>query len=313
MAVITLARQVGSGGQTIAALLAARLDARVIGRRDLAAAATALGMRLPVAFTEFADEQRLAQVNAGTASPLYFSVGEMEFGDALLGAGARAASERPISFLESLAHERRALMLTVSSLVYSLAAADRVILVGAGSQYLLAGIPGVLRVKIVAPPDVRARRMAGAYGLAPDAARRVVRHGDKEQIEYNRAVFDADWDDPLHWDLIVNSDAIGPETACATILTTLTSEGVIPPISAVYAISLAQAGAINHGLTSAEFRGSWLYATPTAEGITIHGDAATEEQATAALNLVSRHCPSGTVRNELKVRGRSFDAASEAR
>src|SRR5262245_45921122 len=167
-------------------------------------------MRLPPAFVQFADEDRLGQTAAGDTSPLYFSFGELEYGDALRGRTPETAA-RGDSFLETMAHERRVLLLRVAAITYELAARDRLILVGAGGQFLLAGLPGVIRTKVVAPVEVRAARLAAAHGLQPAAAKRAVARGDREQTEYNRAVFDADWHDPLHWDLTVNTDELAPE------------------------------------------------------------------------------------------------------
>src|SRR3954454_12869641 len=116
MAVITLARQVGSGGTTIAQLVAAKLDYRVVGRKELLEEASRQGLWLPTSFANFADEHRLASQSATTMSPHYFSIGELEFGDALRGSAPAATVETgPQSFLEEMISARRTLLLTVAS------------------------------------------------------------------------------------------------------------------------------------------------------------------------------------------------------
>ncbi|MEA2594367.1 MAG: hypothetical protein QOF01_836 [Thermomicrobiales bacterium] len=305
MAVITLARQVGSGGQTIAQLLAERLGYRVVGRRDLAAAAANRGLQMPPVFAEFADEQRLALSRTADTSPLYFGFGELEYGDALRGAGP-VSGRGPISVLEAVAQERRTLLLAVASLTYALAAEDGLILIGGGGQYLLGGLPSVLSVKIVAPAEVRAERLASAYGLDRVAAREAVLSGDREQREYNRALFDADWDDPLHWNLIVNSEAIDPERARDVILAAFGSDGTAPRVPAETTNMLELASAVNQALGDDAFGNAWLLATATAEGIVLHGDTTDSEQARAALDVAQRLGAGRRVVSDLMVQGRQY-------
>ncbi len=165
MAVVALARQVGSGGQSIATLLAERLGYELVGRRQLRAAARERGLDLPQTFVDFADEERL-ELGARDPADLYLSYGELEFGDALSGTVrlGTEARDRPL-FIDRVARDRRTLVLLVQGLVYEVAARDRVVLVGAGSQLILAGVPGVLRVKIVAPEAVRIARLAESRAL----------------------------------------------------------------------------------------------------------------------------------------------------
>ncbi len=303
MAIITLARQVGSGGQTIANLLAERLGYRVVGRRDLASEAMRRGMRMPAVFAEFADEQRLARLGTDDLPPLYFGFGELEYGEALRGAGPEGA-RGSVSVLEAVGRERRTLLLTLASLTYALAAEDGMVLIGGGGQYLLAGLPAVLSVKIVAPAEIRAERLAGAYGLPLEAAREAVESGDREQREYNRALFDADWDDPLHWDVIVNSEALAPEVARDVIVAGLglgeAGVAVDPETAAVLSI----ASRVNQALADELFAEAWLIATPTSDGVMVHGDAVDAEQARAALEVAQRVGGGRKVMSDVTVRGR---------
>jgi cytidylate kinase len=303
VAVITLARQVGSGGQTIAQLLAEQLGYRVVGRRDLAAEAISRGMRLPRVFAEFADEQRLARIGTDDLPPLYLGFGELEYGEALRGAGPETAPS-PVTVLEAVGYERRTLLPTLASLTYALAAEDGLVLIGGGGQYLLAGLAAVLSVKIVAPAEVRSERLAMAYGLDREAAAEAVRKGDREQREYNRALFDADWDDPLHWDVIVNSEDISPETARDIILAAFEPGDEVPAVPAEAVSVLSLASSVNRALADDRFANAWLLATPTANGVVLHGDTADTEQAREALEVAKGLGGNLVVVSDLTVQGR---------
>jgi hypothetical protein len=165
-------------------------------------------------------------------------------------------------------------------------------------------LPAVLSVKIVAPAEIRAARLAGAYGMALEVAREAVESGDREQREYNRALFDADWDDPLHWDVIVNSEAVAPEIARDVILAGF-GEGDAPvAVGSEMAEVLSIASGVNEALVDDRFAQAWLLATPTSDGIVLHGDAVDSEQAQAALEVAQRVGSGRKVMSDLTVRGR---------
>ena len=200
MAVITLARQVGSGGHVVAAALAERFGFEIFGRKELRAEADLRGLSLPSSFERFAsDDSSDARLNH------YLSYGELEFDVALRG-GSHSAGEGP--FLTDMTANRREILMTLQSLVYEIASRDNVVLVGAGAQILLADFPWSLRVKVIAPIETRTHRMADTYHLAPKEANAAVRQGDQEQIEYNRVIFGEDWLNAELWDLVINSDRL---------------------------------------------------------------------------------------------------------
>lgn len=286
MTVVALARQVGSGGQSIAALLAQRMGYRFVGRRELRAIARERGLDLPQAFVDFADEDRLA-LDAPDAAGLYLSYGELEFGDALRGViQASPTAGSPGSLLDRMARERRAVFLLVQGLVYEVAAQDRVVLVGGGSQLILAGVPGVLRVKIIAPEVVRVARLAASRGLSVEAAQAAVRRGDEEQRSYNRAVFDADWDDPLLWDLVINTEHWDVEGVCDIIEGAAHQPHIGGGLTEPVREALALAGRIDlalHGEPT--LASSIVYAMPQGDGLALHGETETANQAERALEL----------------------------
>lgn len=297
MAVITLARQVGSGGQSIARLLGERLGFAVIGRRDLLAEAARRGMPLPRAFAEFADEPMLGATLPSGASPWYLSVGELEFDDALR--GSFRTLNQPLSLLEEFAQERRAILLTVASLIFDIAARDNAILIGGGGQYLLAGTPGVIRLKVIAPVEVRKERLMTTYNLSAEDAESTVERADREQRDYNRAVFGADWDDPLHWDLVINTETLDPATVCESIAALTTRDGSPVVIPQECREALAHAALINRVLRLEAPPSVWLVAMPKEGSVLLQGDVLAAEHADELLSLI--HGLGGDVPVELAV------------
>src|SRR5688572_30285225 len=136
MRIVTLARQVGSGGHAIATALADRSGLRVIGRKELRDEAAKQGLTLPQSFVRFASEDSgFGGLNH------YLSYGELEFDLALRGALQASGERHDPGFLEEITAHSREILLTLQVLIYDLAAKGNVLFVGAGAQILLAGIP----------------------------------------------------------------------------------------------------------------------------------------------------------------------------
>jgi cytidylate kinase len=95
---------------------------------------------------------------------------------------------------------------------------DRTVLVGRWSTLFLRGISHAIRVRVCAPGDVRARRVMERNGIeAIEAARRIAAYDDGVRSRM-RQMFDVDWTDPLLYDLVVNTEAVGVTTAVGQVL-----------------------------------------------------------------------------------------------
>jgi cytidylate kinase len=74
-----------------------------------------------------------------------------------------------------------------------------------------------LAVRIVAPADVRTKRVAQMGKLDLDQARRVIARKDAERASFIRRLFGTKIDDPLGYDLVINTAAMtAPD--CAAII-----------------------------------------------------------------------------------------------
>ena len=95
-----------------------------------------------------------------------------------------------------------------------------VIIVGHGARYILPGQFG-LCVRMVAPIEVRIRRIADKARLTLDAARVEVERIDRERVRLVRRHFGHDVTDPLSHDLIINTAALSVEAAAEVVITAL--------------------------------------------------------------------------------------------
>lgn len=95
---------------------------------------------------------------------------------------------------------------------------ERTVLVGRWSTLFLRGVSHAVRVRVCAPRDVRARRVMERYGVdLAEAARRIAAYDDGVRARM-RQMFDVDWTDPLLYDLVINTGAVGVTTAVGQVL-----------------------------------------------------------------------------------------------
>ena len=107
------------------------------------------------------------------------------------------------------------------AVIEDVAKEGRAIIVGRGGQCILAGRPEVLHVFIFAPLQVRVERVMRAEGLTRAGAERRIAGMDRLRADYVRTFYHADWRDPSHYHLLVDSGVWGEEGTADLIVHTL--------------------------------------------------------------------------------------------
>jgi len=90
------------------------------------------------------------------------------------------------------------------------------IIVGRGAHLIL-GQGEALRVLIVAPLEARVARVIKREGLTERDARRQIQTVEADRKAFLIKHFHAEFSDPTHFDLVVNTGFLGIANACATI------------------------------------------------------------------------------------------------
>ncbi len=142
---------------------------------------------------EFADREIIAKA----AERFHEGIGEL----------THVTEEKP-TLWERFTDTQHRYMTYVEAIVYEMAARDDVVLIGRAATILLRGITPAVRVRISAPEDVRAARIHQEQGLTQDAALDWVRQSDHERASRVKFLYHVDWDDPLLYDLVLNSERL---------------------------------------------------------------------------------------------------------
>lgn len=111
-------------------------------------------------------------------------------------------------------------LLEMGRVIWALARQGHVILLGRGANWFLDSHYG-LRVRAIAPTELRIRRIAEREKIGLKEAERKVRAADASRAAFIRQVYHRDIDDPLGYDLVVNTGTLDPAAAAAAVFAAL--------------------------------------------------------------------------------------------
>jgi hypothetical protein len=120
-------------------------------------------------------------------------------------------------------------MASLREVVLTLGHQGDVVIVGRGAEYILPSRFG-LRVRLVAPVDVRVRRVAREGNLSLKAARTEVEQSDAERARLTRRYFGQDAANPLNHDLTINTAELTIEAATDVVVAAVQQKLALPLI-----------------------------------------------------------------------------------
>jgi cytidylate kinase len=192
---ITVSREAGSGGASLARMLARRLDGDAGSDGspwsvfdDNLTPAMLKQHGLPSRVARFLPEDRVSEINA--------SIGE----------------------LVGLHPSIYGLVEKTNLTMRGLAARGHVILVGRGANFATHDLPNALHVRLIAPVEARARYLAGLYNISEAEARSYNARCDAARRRYVKAYFDADVAAPGAYDVVINTGRVPLDEAARIIV-----------------------------------------------------------------------------------------------
>jgi cytidylate kinase len=87
-------------------------------------------------------------------------------------------------------------MALVQSITFDHAQKDNIVIMSRGANYLLSGIPHILRIRVVAPLEKRIERIMMQENLSWETARLLVKKADHEIASAIQQLYGKKWDDP---------------------------------------------------------------------------------------------------------------------
>jgi len=128
------------------------------------------------------------------------------------------AVERAPRLLERFGGRGRRHQAYLRAAVLDAALRERVVFIGRWSTIFLRGVRHTVRVRVCAPPAVRAERVMKRLGVEHEEAVRRITAYDEGVRARMRQMFDVDWTDPLLYDLVLNTEALTLESGVRQLL-----------------------------------------------------------------------------------------------
>jgi CMP/dCMP kinase len=202
MPIVTISRQFGAGGSSVAGLVAAELGAEVVDKKLIEEVANRLSIRPSEVEAESERPRTLLE-------RLVRSFSALEPG---IGAGWTPPYPDP------LFDPRKEIIYLTEQVIREVADGGNVVIVGRGAGFVLRDRPGVFRVFLRAPEDVRVKTLMARLGLGEAETRRKMHETDSNRAAYSKQLYGRDWCDVDEYDLIVNTGQVSYQTAAQMIL-----------------------------------------------------------------------------------------------
>ena len=180
MSIVTISHEMGAGGPEIGQKVAERLGLHYVDQELISDAALRYGVQ----------EEKLSSLD-----------------------------ESKPSLFERFDAETRRTITILQTALFEFAEKDRMVLMGRAGQWLLRGIPHVVRVRVMAPFELRAKRLGKKLSgqMGEQANSRTVhdmaRRDDAEKLGRMRYLYEVDLRDPALYDLVLNMEKLSIDAA----------------------------------------------------------------------------------------------------
>jgi len=202
MRAITISREYGSGGGEIATRLARHLGWQLIDHEIVERVASEMG-------TSIEEAKAYDERTEGILARVFKNLQFLE--------PAYMAGASPEAFLRN----EETYLKTVSRIVHAAAAQGHVVIVGRGSQVLLAQQRDVLHVRIIAPFEKRVVYVMKREGIDQAAAESRIKMKDHDRMKHLETAFRRKPEDVHLYDIILSTSFLDLDSAVEIISLTL--------------------------------------------------------------------------------------------
>jgi cytidylate kinase len=218
MAVITISRQTGSGGNDLAALVCQRLGYRYFDKSMLVKAACE-DTQSEVDFLKFTEADFVKGSNL--MNRLLGALGQTSAQTvAEVRSWAEDAEGKRTQTVIQLDGSRA--MGLIQNAIRYIADQGDIVIMGRGAQVILKDKPSALHVRVEAPWEDRVQRVKEQRNLRGEAARRaaeeIITREDDASADYLRRFCDVKIDDPLLYHLVLNTGKLSLDTAAQIVV-----------------------------------------------------------------------------------------------
>jgi cytidylate kinase len=203
MAIVTIRGQLGSGAPEIGKIIAKKLKIEFADHEILSTVASRLN------WTEKGIGDK--EMPPGTLSGRILEALDHSYPPGVGPGGVHVpGSEFPLKdkdYLESL-----------RNVVKELAGKGSIVIRGRGSQFILKGYPETLHVLTVCPLEIRIKNVMSSLQVDANTAKREISRFDTSRKEFVKRYFNSDLENPVNYDLVLNTESLSPENAADILI-----------------------------------------------------------------------------------------------
>lgn len=199
MAVITISREMGSGGDQVIDLLCDELGYCRVDKTMLSQIAEEAGVDVKAVLAKERDVASKPKLISDQMTSLY--------------------GRQPGAFARQEGMDDSTYIRIVRETLEKTAREGNAIIIGRGGQIVLRDWPNTLHVHLYAPPEARIQNLMEQQGLAKLEAQRRIERSDEQKRLYIRNMHrNADWKDLKYYHLAIDTSRIPTETAAQIIV-----------------------------------------------------------------------------------------------
>lgn len=211
MPIVTIRGQLGSGAPEIGKMVAAHLNIDYVDREIIADVATRLNYpEQKIESQEMPPATIFKRIKAAIEHSYPPVPDTSTLNTTMLYLPPSAIPLDDDSYLTGLA-----------SVIKDLAAGNSIVIRGRGSQFILKDNPNAVHVLIIASLETRIKRVMKSMSLNEKSARKEITSFDGSRREFIKRYFKADLEDPMNYDLVINTNQLDYKAAASIIIKTL--------------------------------------------------------------------------------------------
>jgi cytidylate kinase len=197
--IITISRQYRAGATAVSARIAEQLGWDVVDDAFTAAIAERSGLS--------PDDVRSLEESVPSFMERFAQSSALSFPEFLV--STPSAIEEPEAV--KLAHVSR-------DFIEELGRRDRIVMVGRAAAAVLASERDAIHVRLVASYEYRVKIAISELGLSQEEAQSTVDERDTNRELYHKEMFGRDWNDPVNYHMVLNTELLGADGAADLII-----------------------------------------------------------------------------------------------
>lgn len=135
--------------------------------------------------------------------------------------------EKKPAFWNTFSSDKDSYIHFVKTAMYKFAQEGNCVIIGRGGQFLFKDIPGVFRIRVIAPIALRLERIKKKYNYNDRLAEQALRQNDHDKAGFHKFFFHINWEDADLYDLVINTHLLSVEAAVRLIKDAVGSTGIM--------------------------------------------------------------------------------------